>query len=690
MSLKTLILDIFLFSPLAGLTFRALDAESGFFLPSLKNKAIGYRFGEDAFATSPFVVALSDGVSKSEFPACHLAITLTHSVVGQFHRCISHHYFFMNTNMGSPCSLVEMTPREAFLTESIIPHLYHDHYRVIQVANEKDIEDIQSLPLEKYTSSATFIGGFITPSQDPYKSILNLFQKGDSLALLLRFDEQTKNWKPYMYTNEHQFSFNYPHQFSSVFKEKINFENDYQLTVDLKPFDILILGSDGIFDNLPMSIIAYAVNYYFKELIESKNDHWKTDPRVVFRRFLEKYKSMIDRGMDNGLLDDAYDLEHFGPDFKPKTKLKKESSDDLSSLMRARIGIRKKESEINEDEEVDLRSLMRPQVFIPNQNEEQSGGGISPTKSNLGKSQLHDEETEKLLTDLKLNPSDNVINEESAEDKNKIKNSFASDHKSKNSELKNLGKSTNPLDFIPENNKNLHSEAFDADEFPQTDLNVFEKRNSLAKESFQSQNSMWRKRTFSNINEPEEMNFRKPEINIERLNYLYDIYTEKCEMINIFREFQVPVNEQVWNSEWAQYLIDPCMTEVINNSFEFDEKEFLQIVDTYDPRLISEAIVHLSKDFTVTSENLVSPFWVRSRVDPDYKRLPPMGKDDDMTIIVTLLENVSIDSSTYSDTKYPSAATIYQRFFDLREQNVLKLEQDVLFTRRFPNGAKSK
>ena len=92
--------------------------------------------------------------------------------------------------------------------------------------------------------STTFIGAQIIQNE------LIVHQRGDSILLLLNIDyHQGKNFYNLRYkTVEEVHSFNFPKQYNSI-----NFEYDDPTfyKYDVNKNDIIILGSDGVFDNIP-------------------------------------------------------------------------------------------------------------------------------------------------------------------------------------------------------------------------------------------------------------------------------------------------------------------------------------------------------------------------------------------------------------------------------------------------------
>ena len=187
--------------------------------------------------------------------------------------------------------------------------------------------------------SATFVSAYFSP-EDPTKgkkAMLNVFQKGDSLALILRFDPVKRNWKPFVYTSDGQEKFNTPYQYIinlNLNNEAYSDEDKYTSFLSIEPQanDVVILGSDGLFDNLPISIIVMAFNAAVEKVVMDieleRTEASIISSRACLRKLLEAYQEIIKRVTTEKVLETdklepgvaEYDLSDFIKNWEEKKK----------------------------------------------------------------------------------------------------------------------------------------------------------------------------------------------------------------------------------------------------------------------------------------------------------------------------------------------------------------------------------
>ena len=131
----------------------------------------------------------------------------------------------------------------------------------------------------------------ISASLNQEDDTLFAYKKGDSLMMAMRFKSNEENdlyLEPYYMMHDFPTAFNTPNSIKlddavytperETSKESIKLmgrKNEFtdidQLKVKAK--DVILIGSDGIFDNLPASVIVILANACLKKLIEYKNSN---------------------------------------------------------------------------------------------------------------------------------------------------------------------------------------------------------------------------------------------------------------------------------------------------------------------------------------------------------------------------------------------------------------------------------
>jgi protein phosphatase PTC7 len=184
-------------SPATGLKFQ--HAVENIPFPAKKDKG-----GEDAYYASDFVLSVADGVG------------------GWNQRGVDPAKYSKK--------LAENTER--FTKSDPIKYRKNPKQMLIDVANNN-----------KETGSSTLVIAAIDPESD----LLRTSYIGDSSYLLVRIDQSTGNYIKVYRSEEQQHSFNFPFQIGSIGdnpSEALAFQHE------IKENDILILGTDGMFDNL--------------------------------------------------------------------------------------------------------------------------------------------------------------------------------------------------------------------------------------------------------------------------------------------------------------------------------------------------------------------------------------------------------------------------------------------------------
>lgn len=348
------------------MSFFVDQIDDGAFLPDWKDKGVGYKFGEDYFVTTPYGISLADGVGGSSFASLHLSKYLT-TFFGYWILFCQH-----DTNKNNLCKDFDKRGNLSFFRSlmSTIINRKLDIVDNILKQEEKKIKDrtlLSSFKKFSFNQGSTFVSAYFSPYTQQ-RPLLNVFQKGDSLALVLRFNKKSMNWKPYAYTSDDQEKFNQPYQYIAInMMRRDYYVKDSQIrffSIEPRTYDIVILGSDGLFDNLPVSIITLAVNAMIKKL--SKNirakEESKISPRLYLRSYLEAYKRIIGKLKPSDFGDNpqqqqpsytAADFDESWKEKEPEESKAKEVDEGLEKSVSTRsISIQTDPIEIDEDYEM--------------------------------------------------------------------------------------------------------------------------------------------------------------------------------------------------------------------------------------------------------------------------------------------------------------------------------------------------
>lgn len=252
------ILRLFLFCTLFMLTqsklmFSAVDADSGNFIPYFKEKFGKNDVSEDSFTTSPFAIAVADGLGGCDFHAGYIANYLTNKFVESS---------ITNSDLFFGLDLQEIQAKVSSDIDQIIK-IYEGKvnegvYQWTRATKRKPNYKV----VNTVSASATFVATVITETEAG--PILKVFQRGDSLCVVFRpvqnpIKKDQYYYKPVYITEEKQHSFNAPHSYNSNSNnpKKYLFVDFFQVQAK----DIVIIGSDGFFDNMHIGFLAYIINY---------------------------------------------------------------------------------------------------------------------------------------------------------------------------------------------------------------------------------------------------------------------------------------------------------------------------------------------------------------------------------------------------------------------------------------------
>jgi serine/threonine protein phosphatase PrpC len=256
-----------LYSGRALLIFQVRSANDGATIASLKEKNVGKEIGEDASSSTPTSLTVADGVGGYTFTSAYLSMTLSTDMA---------EYYLQRDGSNSQDDLV------GFIMERI---------REFRESQEEYLQDLKKknpgidnrINENLLTSGTTLMTVELQGDRNYNRGVLRIFQKGDSLMGVFRprlvvnsEDEEGYVYELVFCTQQMQYSFNYPHQFTSSDKYHTPSESRSS-RFELKEGDLVLLGTDGLFDNLSWGAISIMLNILMKALLDPNVDQKNLD-----------------------------------------------------------------------------------------------------------------------------------------------------------------------------------------------------------------------------------------------------------------------------------------------------------------------------------------------------------------------------------------------------------------------------
>ena len=210
------------------------------------------EMGEDAIQVSPWALSNSDGVSSYLFHTHFIAQALANgfqlSVLGDF-------LLDKITDQFNDVIANKM----AYHSESLRDF-------TINFANQanRSLGNNLIFSEQELAQGATFTGSFLTVNELSVP-VLKVAQKGDSLVRVFSKTTNPTNGKmSYSMTfgtTEQQEFFNCPYQFNTMDSIENNANKFANFDVLIKEHDIVVMGSDGYFDNVSDGLTLFLINY---------------------------------------------------------------------------------------------------------------------------------------------------------------------------------------------------------------------------------------------------------------------------------------------------------------------------------------------------------------------------------------------------------------------------------------------
>jgi hypothetical protein len=283
------ILLFFLISDLqALLTFQVSSLFEGGYLPLLKEKPVGKKLGEDSSTTTPTSLTVTDGIGGCEFSSAFIAQAVSVALAD----------YYLNPSIDKSNSISFSSKIESVILEEIEKLRLNQGKYFCPNINQNEREHLKHVTDQMTASSTTVITAELQSSEYHSHGTLNIYQKGDSLLAIFRPKPiynlagiQTGSvYDLVFYTEEQQMKFNTPYQFN-IFDRKSNpVPNEFKQFIVYEN-DIVLLGSDGLFDNMSWSLITILVNAVMKEY-STKALSWE-EIRNLFEEYFKEYKKIL-------------------------------------------------------------------------------------------------------------------------------------------------------------------------------------------------------------------------------------------------------------------------------------------------------------------------------------------------------------------------------------------------------------
>lgn len=236
----------------ANYVFSANGIDKGHFIPLLKDKHGAEMRGEDSFSTSPHFLIVNDGVGGSPFSSKHISEFLS----------VQFQIEFQNQLHANPNFKFASDISCRKFTNALINKIVHEYYKTTKdfvTKWEQESSKTSAIAIRDFSVSTTMVAVMLeTTNQRPQLSII---QKGDSLCVvfaLVKNDKDRYFYKPVYMTKDQQYQFNFPYQVSS---DRLSDENELFIEkVGTSAYSLVVLGSDGVFDNLHLGFLTMIVN----------------------------------------------------------------------------------------------------------------------------------------------------------------------------------------------------------------------------------------------------------------------------------------------------------------------------------------------------------------------------------------------------------------------------------------------
>lgn len=346
-----------------SLKFAVDSAEDGYLQPYFKKKG-GIDATEDALSTSKYGIALSDGVSMNTLPTGHFAAGLCYASQQSF------------AEFGQKKFRHQEWSHEQFLADI---DLFADRY--VLKSHELNANNKFSVP--DLSVSATLVAAYIDNSESREHPLLRVVQKGDSQLVVFRktanpLNPETVYYEPIFVSPIGQSRFNCPYQFVAniLMDEGFNLRPDQKYSIDLaiQQGDIVMIGSDGLFDNFFVSTITFILNGYMSDIVNK--ERLETEGSIVDRLVADYVEFAFENPKLTATLDN---LDLYFQEFANSQESDENLLEDLESWDYGQSSQNKsQETEIkadteSQDYEIKMREKLKSIIDKNNQKRETKG-----------------------------------------------------------------------------------------------------------------------------------------------------------------------------------------------------------------------------------------------------------------------------------------------------------------------------
>lgn len=236
--------------------FNTNSIEAGTFLPLPKKKNLEIDLGEDSFLTSPVGLVVCDGVGGTRFSSKYFSLYLTvyyqKALIQK--EAINKNWFYNED------SFAEFINRS--INTGITAYKKTFNGELDKWIQENKLAKKEDSLKNYLSASSTFVSASIVKIEG--KERLIFASKGDSRGILFRrviTEQGSIYYLPFIFTTEGSVGFNFPLQIDS--EEVSSIQNFTYDSTPTRSSDIVLLGSDGVFDNIHFGFLVLTMNAIF-------------------------------------------------------------------------------------------------------------------------------------------------------------------------------------------------------------------------------------------------------------------------------------------------------------------------------------------------------------------------------------------------------------------------------------------
>lgn len=573
------------------LIFNSKGYHDGANIELVKNKQGAKSRGEDSFGSSKIFISVFDGASGTKFSSKH------------FSRLLANKFTEKAIEKASKKSLNFKTDKifRKFILETLEKSDKEYQLLIEQLSPKNDetgtlIDDFGKIG-ETRTSSTLFTAHL---EQNEEKINLRIAQKGDSSALVFRKKKVGEELNKFIYVpifrtdrieNEEK-------NVSKVHSSNPQVLNFQTYLTEVFETDIVILASDGFYNNLNIGFLTIAINFLF-------------------------------RNIENNLKQNLESLRNFEKIYQKKTEEKLDILFEMNDiLVNAIKDLKKRRDEV---------IAVDRQIFETNKNSQ-----IKILEKKLQDEIKHEKEIlEKQIPVFKKIQNLFVCYEQKIKVDSSKMPSFQ--------ELQTVKQSQFEYDFFKNNfpeifpNPNAGSKTFYDFEKTSKYLNVDE----LLEYEAQRFSVKLKQNKFNS--EKEGLLIRKAFEKVTKLIEKLDLMNKLSDSDQFESILECPVSEILHypiQSGLASFNpIGECLTRKLTSLLSFEASEIILFKNEVSTKEFSNALANLAFDFS-GFENYASPKFLRNVIkkSPDCRRA---GKKDDIAVVASILSEDIIENSYY-------------------------------------------